>query len=113
MVDFDTASKLIEKGLGVASFLVLVWMIYKFLPILTQVKEQQAALTLQNQEVIRNNTLAIQEQAKANDNVATALKLISASNTTVAESLERHDRRAEHMALTLAKVESNMDHLTK
>lgn len=70
-------------GVGGVSFLVLVvvlWYLLKtVLPILHQIR-QDGAVT---QSIIQNNTKAIEEMSKSNQNVATALTILDKSMSNV------------------------------
>lgn len=49
-----------------------IYVLVKILPILNYLKETSSV----NLELVRNNTQAMQEMAKSNDNLATAIKII-------------------------------------
>ena len=102
-----------EYGMGLVSFCVLLALFWKVVPVLTRLEHRITSALAQNQEVIRNNTEALQQQARANDNVANALALIGSSTTTVCSSLEKHDLRAEAMMMDIIKIRSEINHLSK
>ena len=53
-------------------FYLIIYQTRSIMPMLKQIMEQYAIVT----QVINNNTVAIQEVSKSNDNVATALRMI-------------------------------------
>lgn len=77
-------------GVGGMSFItvisILVFMLKSILPALETIKEAIGSMTENSSvttEVLKNNTKAIEELAKSNDNVATALELLKHSTENV------------------------------
>lgn len=70
-------------GVGGLSFLVLIYVFWysltKITPILNQIR-QEGAVT---QSIIVNNTKALEEMSKSNQNVATALTILDKSMSNV------------------------------
>ena len=108
-----TLKQITEVGMGVCSFAMLLWIIVKVMPAITALDSKLSATLAQNQEVIRNNTDALMQQAKANENVANALAIIGSSTSTVCTSLEKHDQRAETMMMDIIKLRGEVSHLTQ
>lgn len=84
-------------GIGGFSFLVLVsmmWFLLKsVIPLLQQIK-QDGAVT---QSVIQNNTKAIEEMSRSNQNVATALTILDKSMTNVHSDVKKVGDKAESL----------------
>lgn len=59
-------------------------------------------------EVIRNNTGAIQEVSRSNENVAKALLLLRETSVSQTKLLEKHDQRAEAMENKIIEIEVSM-----
>lgn len=91
-------------GAGGVSFLLLVWLMVFLVRKLHPTLEAINRTNAEHAQVITNNTDAIKEMAKSNDNVATALKLLENSFETISKMLERHDRRAEEMATKVIEI---------
>lgn len=119
-----TPKQVMEYGMGVISFCVLIWIvmqIYKKIdPRLNKIEQDQAVIAAQSQEVVRNNTAALQNQVEANNNVAHALELISKAMdntqgvlTQTCAILERHDRRAEDMQGIIYQIKTSVDLIHK
>jgi hypothetical protein len=87
----------IDKGLGTVSFLVLVALIiYYATNIAPELKNQSA--------VVQNNTEAIKEVSRSNDNVATALTLLQSSIEANTRFLSAHDDRACEIQTEVVKL---------
>lgn len=112
-----------ETGMGVVSFVVLVWIIYvwykRIEPRMVKIETDATSMSAQNQEVVRNNTEALRGQEAANNNVAHALELVgkaiesnqvALSNTCML--LERHDKRAEESSIILHQIKAEVDVFT-
>lgn len=108
-----TLKEISDAGMGIASFAMLIWMLWKIVPAMNALERKLSTSMAQNQEVIRNNTEALQQQARANDNVANALALIGNSTSTVCQSLEKHDKRAEDMMMDIVKMRETLNHVIK
>lgn len=90
MAELNELTKIyLTIGVGGMSFLVLVvvlWYLLKYvLPVLNQIK-QDGALT---QSIIQNNTKAIEEMSKSNQNVATALTILDKSMSNVHSDVKK------------------------
>ena len=76
-------------GVGGLSFLVLVYVLCyfltKILPLLNEIR-QDGAVT---QNIIQNNTKAIGEMSKSNQNVATALTILDKSMSNVHSDVKK------------------------
>lgn len=82
-------------GVGGFSFIILVivllYVLYKITPTLVSLKEDTQALQRDTQiykEAIDNSTQAIQECARSNQNVASALTLLERSMTNVEDGVK-------------------------
>jgi transcription elongation GreA/GreB family factor len=115
-----TFKQVLEYGMGISSFVLLAWIYYNQIkridPRIAKIETDAVAMSAQNQEVVRNNTAALQGQVEANNNVAHALTLISKAmdnNQTVMNQtvsiLERHDKRAEDMSIVLYQIKAGVD----
>ena len=82
-------------GIGGMSFLVLVFVLYfllkSIIPAISGLKDLVVALRQDNAV----NTKAIEEFAKSNDNVATALNLVSVSMARVETGMEKVEKEIE------------------
>ena len=98
-------------GAGGLSLVVLVWLIVyvitKQYPILEQIKVDNES----HKEVIRNNTEAIREMSRSNQNVAQALSLLDNSFSTFGRLMEKHDERAEQIENDVIKIRENTKRL--
>lgn len=98
-------------GAGGLSLVVLVWLIVyvitKQYPILEQIKVDNES----HKEVIRNNTEAIREMSRSNQNVAQALSLLDNSFSTFERLMEKHDERAEQIENDVIKIRENTKRL--
>lgn len=94
-------------GVGGVSFLVLIivlWFILKgVVPILNQIK-QDGAVT---QSVIQNNTRAIEEMSRSNQNVATALTILDKSMSNVHSDVKKVVRLNENMENMILVINEN------
>ena len=61
-----------------------------------------------SKEVVRNNTDAIKEISKSNDNIATALGLLKGSFDSVVKLLEKQDQRTEDIDKNLGKARGDL-----
>lgn len=98
-------------GAGGLSLVVLVWLIVyvitKQYPILEQIKVDNES----HKEVIRNNTEAIREMSRSNQNVAQALSLLDNSFSNFGRLMEKHDERAEQIENDVIKIRENTKRL--
>lgn len=98
-------------GAGGLSLVVLVWLIVYVItkqhPILEQIRVDNES----HKEVIRNNTEAIREMSRSNQNVAQALSLLDNSFSTFGRLMEKHDGRAEQIENDVIKIIENTKRL--
>lgn len=98
-------------GAGGLALVVLIWLLVylvtKINPLLQALKEDNRVHT----EIIKNNTEAIKEVSRSNENVATALKLLNQSFGTFSNLMEKHDDRAENMQNEILRVSANVESL--
>lgn len=125
MTDIINPKSYLEIGAGGISFLVLVAvLVYIVKSIKPAMKAQEVALekmkisvvNLNNSSVNTNNVLdrvdrAIEENAKSNDNVASALELLTLGfkgiNSTLenqSKILDKHDARSEEIQNEVIKI---------
>lgn len=95
-------------GLGGVSFLVLVsafgFILNRILPILQKI-QQDGAVT---QSIIQNNTKAIEEMSKSNQNVATALTILDKSMTNVHSDVKKVVQTNEKIEHSLLLVDERV-----
>jgi hypothetical protein len=60
-------------------------------------------------EIIKNNTDAIKEMSRSNDNVANAINLFKSALETNINALDKHDTRAAHMEVALTRIDERTD----
>ena len=76
-------------GVGGVSFLVLIsvlmYLLKGMLPILQQIQKDEVV----TQNILQNNTKAIEEMSRSNQNVATALTLLDKSMSSVHSDVKR------------------------
>ena len=90
----EIANSIITVGAGVIALAILFWIFIKLF-----------------NGIIENNTKAMHEMARSNDNVAQSLTILKSSienshelQSRTAQLLERHDVRAERIENELIKV---------
>lgn len=108
-MDFNTLVKTYGSiGAGGLSLVALIWilvyLVTKINPILQSLKTTSEVQS----KIIENNTDAIKEVSKSNENVATALALLNHSFATFSQMMEKHDHRAEGMENELIKIGENV-----
>lgn len=98
-------------GAGGLALVVLIWLLVylvtKINPLLQALKEDNKVHT----EIIKNNTEAIKEVSRSNENVATALKLLNQSFGTFSNLMEKHDDRTVQMQTEILKMSSSIDNV--
>lgn len=113
-------------GAGIIALTLIFWgILYTIKNIVPTVKQQNILLGKlcendnYNAEIIRNNTEAILELSKSNDNVAEALKILDITSQSqmalfkqLQEQIVRHDKRAERLEIEVIKVSERIDFLT-
>lgn len=107
MPDFDSLRDLyLAIGVGGVSFIILVmilgYLLKQIFPILTQVMQMLEVL----KEVLQNNTKAIEEMAKSNHNVSTALNLLERSMTNVENKIDEVIEITDNVEKNLIKIEA-------
>lgn len=95
-------------GIGGTSFLALLGVLFfilkTILPILTKLREESAV----TQTIIQNNTRAVEEVAKSNDNVATALQILDKSMNNVHSDVKRNLGTTEHIEKILLVMDGKI-----
>lgn len=93
-------------GVGGVSFIVLViilgYLLKQVFPILTQIMQMLEVL----KEVLQNNNKAIDEMAKSNHNVSTALNLLERSMTNVETKIDEVNDTNSNMEKILIKLDA-------
>lgn len=96
-------------GVGGLSFIVVLcilgYLLRQVFPILQSILQMMEVL----KEVLLNNTKAIDEMAKSNQNVATALELLKRSMTSVEQSLEKVIETNDVIDKTVIKIDTKLD----
>lgn len=104
-MDFETIIKTYGAvGAGGLALVVLIWLLIylvtKIDPLLNRIRKDNEA----HKEVIKNNTEAIKEVSRSNQNVAQALALLDNSFSSFVRIMEKHDMRAESMENEIIKI---------
>jgi chromosome segregation ATPase len=97
--------------LGVSYYKHVTKYIEEMKPALEGLEKAVNQIEIENsasREVVRNNTEAIREVSKSNENVATALGLLRHSLDALIKIMERHDLRAEKIDDNIGKVRSDL-----
>lgn len=93
-------------GVGGVSFIVLIfilgYLLKQVFPILTQIMQMLEVL----KEVLQNNNKAIDEMAKSNHNVSTALNLLERSMTNVETKIDEVNDTNSNMEKILIKLDA-------
>ena len=93
-------------GVGGVSFIVLIlilgYLLKQVFPILTQIMQMLEVL----KEVLQNNNKAIDEMAKSNHNVSTALNLLERSMTNVETKIDEVTDTNSNMEKILIKLDA-------
>ena len=96
-------------GIGGASFLallgVLFYSIKSIYPLLKQILEHQAI----TQQVIANNTDAVKEMGKSNQNVATALQILDKSMNNVHVDVQKTLNSTENVEKLVLVMDAKLD----
>lgn len=113
-MDFGTIIKTYGAiGAGGLALVVLLWLLVylvtKIDPLLNQVKQDNET----HKEVIKNNTEAIKEVSRSNQNVAQALALLDNSFSSFVRIMEKHDMRAESMENEIIKIRESTRNCNK
>lgn len=109
MNDLEILKELyLALGVGGVSFIVLIgiiiYLVRNIYPMLTSVMNMMEVL----KEVISNNTKAIDEMAKSNHNVSTALNLLERSMTSVEDKVEQVQETTEDMEKKLIIINEHL-----
>lgn len=93
-------------GVGGVSFIALIiilgYLLKQVFPILTQIMQMLEVL----KEVLQNNNKAIDEMAKSNHNVSTALNLLERSMTNVETKIDEVNDTNSNMEKILIKLDA-------
>ena len=93
-------------GVGGVSFIALIiilgYLLKQIFPILTQIMQMLEVL----KEVLQNNNKAIDEMAKSNHNVSTALNLLERSMTNVETKIDEVNDTNSNMEKILIKLDA-------
>lgn len=113
-MDFGTIIKTYGAiGAGGLALVVLLWLLVylvtKIDPLLNQIKQDNET----HKEVIKNNTEAIKEVSRSNQNVAQALALLDNSFSSFVKIMEKHDMRAESMENEIIKIRESTRNCNK
>lgn len=99
-----TPQDLITIGAGGISFLILAGIVVYFIkslnPTLTELKSQNNGYS----SIIQNNTSAITELSRSNDNVAHALELLNVTYKDMKETIDHHTTQSEKMNIEIIKI---------
>lgn len=107
MTDIEGLKELyLAIGVGGVSFIVLIlilgYLLKQVFPILTQIMQMLEVL----KEVLQNNNKAIDEMAKSNHNVSTALNLLERSMTNVETKIDEVNDTNSNMEKILIKLDA-------
>lgn len=107
MTDIEGLKELyLAIGVGGVSFIALIiilgYLLKQVFPILTQIMQMLEVL----KEVLQNNTKAIDEMAKSNHNVSTALNLLERSMTNVETKIDEVNDTNSNMEKILIKLDA-------
>lgn len=95
-------------GAGGLALIVLIWLLIYFITKINPVLDQLKIDNESHKEVIKNNTDAIKEVSRSNQNVAQALSLLENSFGSLTTILERHDIRSEMMEKQITQINENI-----
>ena len=107
MTDIEGLKELyLAIGVGGVSFIALLiilgYLLKQVFPILTQIMQMLEVL----KEVLQNNNKAIDEMAKSNHNVSTALNLLERSMTNVETKIDEVTDTNSNMEKILIKLDA-------
>ena len=107
MTDIEGLKELyLAIGVGGVSFIALIiilgYLLKQVFPILTQIMQMLEVL----KEVLQNNNKAIDEMAKSNHNVSTALNLLERSMTNVETKIDEVNDTNSNMEKILIKLDT-------
>lgn len=100
-------------GVGGVSFLALLGVLYfllrTLLPIVNQIK-QDGAIT---RTIIQNNTKALEEMSRSNQNVATALALLDKSMSNVHSDVKELLETTDEIDRRMLVIDEKLNHQIK
>lgn len=100
-------------GAGGLSFLILAGIVVYFIrslnPTLVELKTQSTNAS----RIIENNTAAIRELSKSNENVAHALELLNVTYKEMKESIDYHTKQSDIMHAEIIKIGERVNLLSK
>lgn len=103
------AETYIAVGAGGLAVIAIIWAFIhnmrKLEPRLQNLEQGQEIQT----EVIRNSTDAMKEVSRSNDNIASALNLLNATNKAVVEIINKQDDRSEQTLNTIIEMKAKME----
>jgi hypothetical protein len=105
-------AKIADKGALLLIFVVFIWMVYYYVtqiaPALRGLKETVHASQGVTEKLLEGNASAFHELSRSNDNVATALHLLTRTMEQQDGALEKHEQRSDYnFAVAINKVEEN------
>lgn len=74
-------------------------------PRLTAIQTATGARDAAMSEIVKNNTDAMREMSRSNDNVAAAINLLKATLDANIKLQEAHDTRAEQMQTSITRID--------
>ena len=111
------ANTYIAVGAGglcvIAIIYITLYLIKKITPEIQKQSQMVEHISSSNERHIRvidNNTEAIREMSKSNDNMAMALNILDKSVTGVMTSLDRHDQRSVTIERAVTQIKENTRH---
>lgn len=119
---FELAKDIVTLGAGVVALAFIFWAIYEYIKRLAPAMIDNNKLLgklcdndERNTEVIENNTKAIYEVSRSNDNVASALNILDATFSGHMEiikqtnsRLEKHDERSERIEAAVIVIKERV-----
>jgi hypothetical protein len=95
----------ITIGAGGACVLTVIGIVWYLIKTMNPVLQRISTDTATQSEIIRNNTEAIKEVSRSNDNVASALTLLKATLDTNNKLFEKHDERAADIQTAVTRID--------
>lgn len=109
----ELSSMYIAIGAGGVSFIALVWLLMHFVTKLNPTLVKINQNNLLHAEIVKNNTIAIGEISKSNQNVASAIKLLETTMAATMAMLDRHDKRAEEIDNKITSIRESTRNCSK
>lgn len=91
----ETVKLYTALGVGGVSFVVIVGLLIYFVSKINPTLTSLEKATSNQNSLIGNNTRAIQEMSRSNDNIANALILLKISFETLNNNITEHDERSK------------------